>query len=303
MNNAPLVSISCLTYNHGQFIRKCLDGFLMQKTNFQYEVLVHDDASTDNTRAIIEEYAQKHPDIIFPLFQEENQYQKGVRGMMAKFNFPRARGKYIALCEGDDYWTDPLKLQKQVDFLEHNSDYVLCFHKSMVLQDEELLPDPLEERYNRIKKYPVTKMDLLEQSNFMHTNSVVFRNSWKENPIELNYSPAGDYLMHILVAEHGKIHRIDEVMGVYRMGSGVYSTLDSFNLRKQKLKLDICIVSMLQDSAEKEVVLRKIIQSLDRMKNPLAEANRFDSLKDIVSMKLMTRIVAYRLKRIFRKRP
>ncbi len=303
MNNTPLVSISCLTYNHGQFIRKCLDGFLMQKTNFQFEVLIHDDASTDNTRAIIEEYAHKYPDVIFPLIQSENQYQQGVRGMMAKFNFPRARGKYIALCEGDDYWTDPLKLQKQVDFLETHSDYALCFHKSMVLQDDELLPDPLEERYNRIEKYPVTKIDLLEQSNFMHTNSVVFRNGWKVNPIELNYSPAGDYLMHILVAEYGKIHRIDEVMGIYRMGSGIYSTLDSFNLRKQKLKLEICIVSMLQDSAEKEVVLKKIMQSLDHMKNPLAEVNRFDSLKDIVSIKLMARIIVYKLKRIFQKKP
>src|SRR5690606_25359461 len=102
------------------FIRQCLDGIFMQKCNFEYEILIHDDASTDDTQKIIKEYQQKYPEIIKPILQTENQYSKGVRGIMARFNFPRAKGKYIALCEGDDYWTDPLKLQKQIDFLENN---------------------------------------------------------------------------------------------------------------------------------------------------------------------------------------
>jgi glycosyltransferase involved in cell wall biosynthesis len=93
----PIVSISCITYNHAPFIRECLEGFLMQKTNFSFEILIHDDASTDGTKDIIEEYAAKYPELIFPIYQSENQYSKGVRGMMANFNFPRSRGKYIAL--------------------------------------------------------------------------------------------------------------------------------------------------------------------------------------------------------------
>jgi len=124
MNN-PLVSVSCITYNHEPYIRQCLDGFLMQQCDFEYEILIHDDASTDGTSEIIREYQEKYPEIIKPIIQTENQWSQGVRGIMAKFNFSRARGKYIALCEGDDYWTDPLKLQKQVDFLENNPEYSL----------------------------------------------------------------------------------------------------------------------------------------------------------------------------------
>src|SRR5690625_3999133 len=103
--NKQIVSISCITYNQSSYIRQCLDGFLMQKCNFKFEVLIHDDASTDNTADIIKEYQAKYPDIIKPIYQAENQYSKGVRGINIRFNFPRAQGKYIALCEGDDYWT------------------------------------------------------------------------------------------------------------------------------------------------------------------------------------------------------
>jgi len=124
----PLVSICCLTYNHAPFIRKCLEGFLMQETSFPVEILIHDDASTDGTDNIIKEYTEKYPDRIFPLFEEENQYSKPHHKHLDLYNYERARGKYIAYCEGDDYWTDPLKLQKQVDFMETHPEYSVCFH-------------------------------------------------------------------------------------------------------------------------------------------------------------------------------
>src|SRR5690606_3288059 len=111
------------TFNHEKFICKCLEGFLMQNTTFSFEILILDDASTDGTAAVIREYELKYPDIIKPIYQRENQYSKGIRGMNVKFNFNRAQGKYIALCEGDDYWTDPSKLQKQIDFLEANNEF------------------------------------------------------------------------------------------------------------------------------------------------------------------------------------
>ncbi|GAB3712045.1 glycosyltransferase family 2 protein [Flavobacterium koreense] len=144
MNDLPLVSISCITFNHARYLRECFDGFLMQQTNFAFEVVIHDDASTDETKAIIEEYTQKHPTIFYPMYQTENQYSKGVRGIMAKFNFPRCRGKYITLCEGDDYWTDPNKLQKQVDFLEANEDYAICWTKYLI-KNESNVPSTLSE--------------------------------------------------------------------------------------------------------------------------------------------------------------
>ncbi|MBQ4588440.1 MAG: glycosyltransferase [Bacteroidaceae bacterium] len=120
-----MVTIRCLTYNHEPYIRQCLDGFVMQKTNFRFEAIVHDDASTDGTATIIKEYAEKYPDIIKPIFQKENQYSKH-NGSISKIMNEYTHGKYIALCEGDDYWIDPLKLQKQVDFLETHHDYGIC---------------------------------------------------------------------------------------------------------------------------------------------------------------------------------
>jgi glycosyltransferase involved in cell wall biosynthesis len=122
MTNDPLVSICCITYNHEKYIQQCLEGFLIQKTTFLFEILIHDDASTDRTADIIREYETKYPDIIKPIYQTENQYSKGVI-VSAVYNWPRAKGKYIALCEGDDYWIDSYKLQKQVDFMEANPEY------------------------------------------------------------------------------------------------------------------------------------------------------------------------------------
>ncbi|MBE6319857.1 MAG: glycosyltransferase [Bacteroidales bacterium] len=130
--NTPLVSICCITYNHAQFIRKCLDGFLMQQTDFPIEILIHDDCSTDGTTEIIKEYEARYPKLIFPIYEDVNQYQNGKSAEIDLYNYRRARGKYIAYCEGDDYWTDPQKLQKQVDFMEENSDYSVCFHDCMV---------------------------------------------------------------------------------------------------------------------------------------------------------------------------
>ena len=109
----PLLSICCVTYNHKKYIRQCLDSFLMQKTNFKFEIIIHDDASTDGTADIIKEYYEKYPDIIKPIFQTENQFSQG-KSISKTFIYPRIKGKYVALCEGDDYWTDPYKLQKQV---------------------------------------------------------------------------------------------------------------------------------------------------------------------------------------------
>ncbi len=131
----PLVSICCIAYNQEKYIRETLDGFLKQKTSFPFEVLIHDDASTDRTADIIREYAAKYPGIIKPICQTENQHSKGIP-VGITFNYPRAQGKYIALCEGDDFWTDPLKLQKQFDFMEAHPEYALCCSDASKLIEE-----------------------------------------------------------------------------------------------------------------------------------------------------------------------
>ena len=122
----PLVSVCCVTYNHASYIKKAIDSFLMQETDFPFEILIHDDSSTDGTTDIVMEYAEKYPGIIKPIIQTENQLSKG--GLICpRLVFPKTLGKYIALCDGDDYWTDKTKLQKQVSFLENNSDYVITY--------------------------------------------------------------------------------------------------------------------------------------------------------------------------------
>ena len=124
MESKIIVSIQCLVYNHEPYLRKCLDGFVMQKTNFKFEAIVHDDCSTDGSAAIIREYAEKYPDIIKPIYETENQYSKH-DGSLDRIMDSACKGKYIALCEGDDYWTDPLKLQKQYDVLENSHNVIL----------------------------------------------------------------------------------------------------------------------------------------------------------------------------------
>jgi glycosyltransferase involved in cell wall biosynthesis len=127
----PIVTVWCLAYNQKDFIRDALEGFVMQKTTFPFEVIVHDDASTDGTTAIVQEYARRYPDIIKPVIETENQWQKGgLKHIINVMNENYRNGKYIAFCEGDDYWTAPQKLQQQVDFLESHAEYSMCFHSA-----------------------------------------------------------------------------------------------------------------------------------------------------------------------------
>ena len=133
--NSPVVSIRCITYNHEPYIAEALDGFLMQETDFPFEIVVHDDASTDNTANIIREYEAKYPKILKPIYETENQYSKH-DGSLRKIMNNACKGKYIAFCEGDDYWIDSKKLQKQVDFLEKNPDYEMCYTNYKVFNQQ-----------------------------------------------------------------------------------------------------------------------------------------------------------------------
>ncbi len=212
----PKLSIVCPTYNHVHFIRDALEGFVMQKTNFPFEVLIHDDASTDGTADIIREYALKYPDIIKPTYQTENQFGKSIY-ICRDILFPGIQSKYVALCEGDDYWTDPFKLQKQVDFLESHPDYSICFHPVKVHWENHSKPDSLYPKSKMLKKM---NLDVLLQCNFIQTNSVVYR--WRRECTKIfpDYIAPGDWFLHLLHAQVGKIGYLPEVMGVYRKHAG-----------------------------------------------------------------------------------
>lgn len=213
----PYVSIVCITYNHELYIRQCLDGFFMQKTNFEFEVLIHDDASTDKTADIIRSYEKKYPGIIRPIYQSENQYSKGINP--GTFLYPMAKGKYIAVSEGDDYWTDPLKLQKQVDFLERNEDYVLTCHRySKFDSDDNKWYSDNQEKYF-LKNNQGISFSYPFKSWITKTLTLVFRRSALSNMSNYKGLMRDTILVYFLM-KNGKGYCFNDNMGVYRIHSG-----------------------------------------------------------------------------------
>ena len=225
--NTPLVSICCITYNHSQFIRKCLDGFLMQKTDFPIEILIHDDCSTDGTTEIIREYEAKYPDLIFPLYEEENQYQQGKAGEIDFYNYHRARGKYIAYCEGDDYWTNPLKLQKQVDFMETNPEYSVCFHNFQIYDVRNAKwskPSYKQGKILQIGGEDISTEIFLHNANYGQPLTMLFRVSKFDYQWSTQYKYYRDTheIYHMLQVGKGRI--LNFVGGVYNLHNGGVST-------------------------------------------------------------------------------
>jgi glycosyltransferase involved in cell wall biosynthesis len=206
------VSVLMLAYNHEQFIAQALDSVLMQQVDFNYEVVIGEDCSTDNTREILIRYQQEYPDKIRLLLPDKN------LGMHDNFiqTFKACRGDYIALLEGDDYWTSPYKLQKQVDLLDAHADYTICFHSALVLyQDgstEWCFPPENQE------KKVFTLENVLSFYNIMQTASIMFRQGFiHEFPDWIYDVDFVDWILQILLAQHGNIGYIDETMSVYRI--------------------------------------------------------------------------------------
>lgn len=217
----PLVVISCITYNHGPYLRDALEGFLMQKTDFPFVAVVHEDASTDDTAVVLRDYAERYPDIILPIFEEENQYSKRNKSIERIMDAAtEATGaKYIALCEGDDYWTNENKLQKQVDFLETHLNYSMCYHNAIVHYEN----GDKEDRLN-IKQNPELYN---EKETFMSiivvpTASMVFRATIIDSPYyhlcnESSIRMNGDNKLNLTCRAYGRVKYIDKAMSVYRL--------------------------------------------------------------------------------------
>ena len=214
--NAPMVSVSCITYNHETYIAQALDGFFMQKTNFPFEVIVHDDASTDKTADIIREYEKKYPNIIKPIYQTENQYSKR-DGTIDRIMNEACKGKYIALCEGDDYWIDEDKLQMQVDFFENNSEYGMCYTKAKQLEQktQKFYKKMLGEQISGFEDLLVNG-DRIPTLTTMYSKYLLDKYQREINPSNKGWL-MGDYPMWLYFSHESKVHFIDEVTAVYRV--------------------------------------------------------------------------------------
>lgn len=209
------VSIICTAYNHERYIEQALDGFLMQKTSFQFEILINDDASTDKTASIIKRYAKSFPNIV-ATFQTENQYSLGKS--VSKDLFQKARGKYIAICEGDDFWIDNLKLQKQFDFMETHSEYSLCAHAGLCCYEDGVL---MKDGFFPFTEDKTVMTEKIIEKWLFPTASLFYRKAARKDyviPFKKN-APCGDYPLAVYLALQGKVYYFASPMCVYRRDS------------------------------------------------------------------------------------
>lgn len=228
----PLVSVCCIAYNHEKYIGKAIESFLMQKTNFGIEIIINDDCSTDKTAEIIKTYERKYPHLIKVINQTENQYSNGKKPLDDCI-LPFVKGTYMAICEGDDYWTDKYKLQKQVDFLESNPGYGMCFHKVRVVDTEGKKKNKFwgNRLGNQSKQITIKDVGI---PGTVHLSSVFFRTKlyelkkpgWVKNAIH------GDYALALYMAASAKVFFISDSMSAYR--SGVANSL----MTKKRSQID-----------------------------------------------------------------
>lgn len=230
----PIVSIRCTAYNHEKYISQCLDGFLIQETTFPFEIVIHDDASTDKTVSIIQEYEKKYPRIIKPIYETENQYSKG-NGALARILDSHMWGKYIAFCEGDDYWTHPNKLQAQYDALEAHPELGICFGRVQFVDSNgnavgHIAPDNIDYANNIITYLDYANLEFKKGSWSFHTSSFFLRTSiYMQYVLERQGDlygefPYGDMAIIHYFLLHSSGYLVPKIIGCYRMFSGGYNS-------------------------------------------------------------------------------
>ncbi len=282
MNENIAVSVVCNAYNHENYIRDALESFLMQKTNFKFEVLIHDDASTDKTAEIIRAYEIKYPDIIKPVYQKENQYSKGIP-YASLYQYPRVKGKYIAVCEGDDYWTDPYKLQKQFDALESCPQVDICAHTADVVEAET------KKTVGQIKPAGEDKIFSTEDvifggGGFVATNSLMYRSevSTLEHPPFRQFLSL-DYTLQIQGSLRGGMLYLKDNMASYRRcAKGSWTSRmskehEKYKAHCEKVKKMMLILDEFTNQHYHEIIQRKM-----RL-NDFELLNYFDENKKMLS--------------------
>lgn len=293
---SPKVSVVSITYNHEAYIRAALDGFVAQKTDFPVEVIIADDASTDATPAIIQEYADRHPDLFRPILRPKN------IGVHANFTavLSAARGEYLAICEGDDYWTDPLKLTKQVEYLDRHPNTMVCFHPVRVVYENQ----DQDRSGTRDSDFPPLSwchdlsVEALLARNFIQTNSVMYRRLSRYDDIPPDIMPI-DWYLHVRHAIRGDIALLPETMAVYRrhpqgiwyladtdrqkfwvaQGRGVAGTLEA-------------ILGLIQGNRAREEIVGEVsewvLREISNVPGPQARAVLLDAIANCPRMALLS---------------
>ena len=209
-----MVSIICNAYNHEQFIRQAIESIMMQQTDFTYEILLHDDASTDKTADVIREYELKYPEIIKPIYQKENQHSKGIK-ISSAFQYPRVRGKYVAICEGDDYWTDPHKLQKQFDIMELHPEIDICSHTSSRVDAQTGEEIRVISASDQTCVIP-TKKVIQGGGGFVSTNTLFYRSNLLQSFPKFRSMMDLDYTIQVHGSMRGGMLFLHDNMSAYR---------------------------------------------------------------------------------------
>lgn len=272
VSNTPLVSVCVQTYRQEKYIQQCLESIAAQQCNFNYEILIGEDDSDDETRNICIDFANNHPDKV-RLFLHHRKNNIKINGSpTSRFNYMynifSARGKYIAMCEGDDYWIDEQKLQKQVDFLENNPDYSICFSKTKELLKNGKL---INERV-KVPSQTTTAVDLAFQ-NYIHTPSIVYRNIWRnqELPDFFVKLMVGDFPKNLMVANTGKIYQHKDAMAVYRRDVGIFSSTGTEKRNKAEIEQFGPFMNYFKDKKIKQQLARRYVHLFQQLQPLISE--------------------------------
>ncbi|MBC3618015.1 glycosyltransferase [Vibrio metschnikovii] len=267
----PLVSICCIVYNQEGYIEDAINGFLIQETDFPFEILIHDDASTDNTANIIREYELLYPNIIKVIYQKENQHSQGKRIIPIAARY--CSGEFVALCEGDDYWISPLKLQKQYEALIDNANIDICFTAAFDEDAESKQMKNLCNYSDIIKTFSLSDV-VRGGGSFMPTASLMIRSAiFDKLPDWYNNAPVGDYYLQILSSIKGGAIYLPLTSSVYRTNA-----LGSWTLRQKKL-----------DSSKLYIDVKKHFDSLDKLIGLDVSISDIDYVKS----KMLSNLVPY----------
>lgn len=268
----PAVSVICLAYNQEKYIAQCLKGFAMQNTDFDYEVLVHDDCSTDGTLDMILSYEEKYPDIFTVVTEEENQYSKDV-DIYDDIMMPIAQGKYIATCEGDDYWCDETKLQKQYDFMESHPECSLVCHNTLMHDMSKAEPDSPFNGWTEVHR--MTEDDVFIGWN-VHTSSYFFRREcFGRRDFERRYRIFGDFIELCNAKDYGEVYSLPEIMSVYNFKNPEGLTVVQNQDFKESMKLIEDRIEFLKEYDEytshrhSEVIIKRLTMQMNDLKAAL----------------------------------